>query len=139
MSPDVSALFDLTAHDRSVVPSPDSDAYEAWIDAMVAEGTRIVDAVDGWTASGTKHGVVEMSRRPLKHGERTAWAARTSYHADHSYEQFRDGLFKDHAPNEAKFIAILSRVDRLQTLREGELEIWQNRYSMCASEAARAR
>jgi len=130
MAPDVSALFTLTAHDRSAIPSPDSDEYAAWVDAMVAEGERINASVDGWNASGTKHGMVEMARRPLKHGEHTAWASRTSYHADHSYEQFRDGLLKDHAPNEKAFIPMLANVERLQTFREGELEIWQNRYNM---------
>ena len=145
MAPDVSALFTLAAHDRSAIPSPDSDEYAAWVDAMVAEGERINASVDGWNASGTKHGIVEMARRPLKHGEHTAWASRTSYHADHSYEQFRDGLLKDHAPNEKvhsaqcltalttvkAFIPMLANVERLQTFREGELEIWQNRYNMC--------
>ena len=132
MAPDVTALFRLEAHDRAAIPSPDSDEYAPWLDAMVAEGERINASVDGWNASGVKHGMVEMARRPLKHGEHTAWASRTSYHADpYTYEQFRDGLLKDHAPNEKAFIPMLAHVERLHTIRDGELEIWNNRYNMC--------
>ncbi|GAA6009440.1 hypothetical protein JCM11491_003557 [Sporobolomyces phaffii] len=56
------------------------------------------------------------------------WHVRVSTHRDVRYEQFKAGLLENHSPNEREYIEDCKTADRIQVIRDGEMEVWRMLY-----------
>ena len=60
------------------------------------------------------------------------WYSRRSVHKNHTYEQFRKGLYINHALNEKEYIHDIIETRKLEGTSDGKVEIWQSTYNMPA-------
>ncbi|GAA5946937.1 hypothetical protein JCM3765_002084 [Sporobolomyces pararoseus] len=56
------------------------------------------------------------------------WHVRVSTHKDVSYEQFKMGLLENHSVNERDYIEDCKTADKIQVIKEGEMEVWRMLY-----------
>jgi hypothetical protein len=66
------------------------------------------------------------------------WHVRVSTHPNVSYEQFKIGLLENHSRNEREYIEDCKTADKIQVIKEGEME-GESRGSESSPELAKSK
>lgn len=117
---------------RSAIPAPGTPAWQAFVEEVVVEGFAMLRRTNVATRWKALHGGVGLasipSLEPAGAPLRAAhWHARSSFHFVQdgvTFEQFSDGLLRDHTENEAQYIHALEKAERLEELVPGVASIW---------------
>lgn len=132
----------------SAIPDASTDAYAEFIDhytklafKQLAESRTWKQGKTHRTPEGgevhTRSAPSNMTGRPGK----LAWHLRESVHPTSqskiTYETYRQGLLLAHQLNEPKYIPTLTYTRLLETIKEGEAEVWLNSYKLPTPAAKR--
>ncbi|GAA6037247.1 hypothetical protein JCM8097_008642 [Rhodosporidiobolus ruineniae] len=82
-----------------------------------------------WSTARGKHAREEL---PYSVGDTHGfkWHVRQSKHprTHGSFDEFKAGLLENHSENEAQYIHECTTAERVEVIREGEVEVWRTKY-----------